>query len=815
MSQNIIAFVLISLGITFVNSCTGKVKSEKQDPIEVDGTVTEEEIQSPSTDIQTGEQATSGGVSTIGTGTSGTGTSGTGTSGTGTSGTGTTVTAAFQINAAAALANSLDITLDLDDDSHISTYRVAIGSNCSAATYQSYGGGSQIAFTLAAGEGARTVCLQVKAADNTESETETDSITIDTIPPTASYSDEPSDPSVELASNFSVGGVGVTHYRYKIGVAGSTNCTVDGSYSAETAIATPIAQDLAAQIGQTLKLCLIGKDEANNWQALADATSYSWDLDAELPPDAPTSLNLTDSYGHTIAGQITSGGGSTAGFVVLRRKGTSVSVTPTQGTSYSTGEVIDANHRVAYAGSGTAFTDLNLEMGDTYHYAVFAVNSQEDYSSSTIANQLITKHIYRSVGPGQSAAIASGGPISLTLSGSLASFSAGLANEIGVGDILLYDTDANAAVDARAMIVRRNSSTEYLVRMTDGNAPTAAASTVTWNLYRAYTSLANAEAGTENSGIPSLNTFDAGNRDIASQAEIWNFACYAGSAADTTHMTIDGWTTSVDHFLKIYTPVASWEVGASQRHAGVWSNSSYRLVLPGPGGSSPPIVQIQDNHVVLDGIQIQRSSVNSGSQVNINLNTLADGHRHIISNNIIVGANAGVNDYHAGIDYLDTDDSESGELIIANNILYGFTSSTGPEANCLIIEAGQLNLYAYNNTLAGCKNKGMAIYDVNNAMLVNNLVQIVGTAYDVAGASSTTGSSNNLSHDASAPGTDHVRIATVSFVNLGSDNYLLDSGDTAAKDEGFNLTEDAIYPFSTDILGQARTAPWDIGAHAP
>lgn len=51
----------------------------------------------------------------------------------------------------------------------------------------------------------------------------------------------------------------------------------------------------------------------------------------------------------------------------------------------------------------------------------------------------------------------------------------------------------------------------------------------------------------------------------------------------------------------------------------------------------------------------------------------------------------------------------------------------------------------------------------------------------------------------------------VVFVNTATDDYHLDSTDTAAKDQGTDLSADATYAFDDDIDGDTRSGSWDIG----
>lgn len=79
-----------------------------------------------------------------------------------------------------------------------------------------------------------------------------------------------------------------------------------------------------------------------------------------------------------------------------------------------------------------------------------------------------------------------------------------------------------------------------------------------------------------------------------------------------------------------------------------------------------------------------------------------------------------------------------------------------------------------------------------------------------------TGSTNNASYDASAPGTNALTnqdpSTDVDFVSLsGTIDLHIQSG-SSLEDGGVDLSGDADYPISTDIDGETRSGTWDIGA---
>jgi hypothetical protein len=228
--------------------------------------------------------------------------------------------------------------------------------------------------------------------------------------------------------------------------------------------------------------------------------------------------------------------------------------------------------------------------------------------------------IYRSVGAGATSPLATGGngtnygymeikPSYLNvgstanLTDHIASFWRALPDNIGVGDAIQYDADNTGGIDNVVFITKRIDSTHYSVRKADGTAPTPTSSVYNtgWGIYRSYISLSLAEAGTENTGLAdAIENFDTGNVNLTTNNLQWNFACYAnGTQADTTAVTIDGWTTTIDNFMRVYTPTRSDEVGTTQRHNGKWDTSKYYLSVTDVTGLS-----VQDDYIDILGIQV-------------------------------------------------------------------------------------------------------------------------------------------------------------------------------------------------------------------
>ncbi|MCK9378913.1 MAG: hypothetical protein M0P97_02090, partial [Candidatus Moranbacteria bacterium] len=466
------------------------------------------------------------------------------------------------------------------------------------------------------------------------------------------------------------------------------------------------------------------------------------------------------------------------------------------------------------------------------------------------ADEAITK-VYRSVGPSATTALATGvayGNVEIKpayVSGSttniadyVATFWSDLPTNVGVGDALQYDDDDDGDIDASDSIVfitKRIDASHYSVRTASGTAPAfTLAPDSNWSLFRAYTGLSKAESAStnadENDSIDDdLENFDnwSSGRNIVTSQEQWNITCYAnGTTADTVATTIDGWTTSADSFIKVYTPTRSDEVGVSQRHSGVWDTSKYRLEIT-PTADAMVAVFIRDGAVRLDGLQISQSTSLYANSFGIEI--MQSNGMFDISNNIIK-ATLSSSGYGNGI-YVVT----SGGSItkIWNNIIYNWDSEGNDYIYGIAANAGG-NLYVNNNTAYGnyinYRNFGSTVFVLKNNIAQNSIKSSADADY--MGTFDTT-SDYNLSSESGATGGAHDKVSkAVTFFDSANNNFHLAPSDTEAKNAGADLSNDAYIPFNTDIdsscgnLSKSRvtnggdeqcyTRPrgisWDIGA---
>ncbi|MFA6454335.1 MAG: LamG domain-containing protein [Patescibacteria group bacterium] len=459
----------------------------------------------------------------------------------------------------------------------------------------------------------------------------------------------------------------------------------------------------------------------------------------------------------------------------------------------------NADYRLASGDTGALGWGVNLSADSSLAFTT-DIEGQSRMASSTAfdigADQFAATHIYRSVGPGKTTAFDIGASNAMTITGSSATFAAALPANVGVGDVIQYATTTGATVNSLAFISGRSSPTSFTVQDVSGHIASSTSANTGWSLFRAYTSLSLAEAGTENTGIASgLRNFDtwSGGKNLASSTEVWNIAAY-GDAADTTAVSVSGWTTTASNYIKIYTPYLPSEVGVSQRHKGKWDNTKYRL----EAGASTAMVKASVGYIRLEGLQLKIITASDYRSAISHESVAGDMY---IDSNIIVGEITG-SSVRAILLAI-------GNNYVNNNIIYGNFSSFGiGDYN------NPSNIYAYNNTIYGIAGDAFrpsdSIFVAKNNIAYDNDTDYLGT-FDSS-------STNNLSKDATAPayGT-YYRNKKVNFVNTASttapDLHLLAS-DVWARDMGADLSGDANLSFNTDIDGGPRPAgrAFDIGA---
>ncbi len=431
------------------------------------------------------------------------------------------------------------------------------------------------------------------------------------------------------------------------------------------------------------------------------------------------------------------------------------------------------------------------DAGDVLRLRVVAVDGDGVSGSplETTVTLPTTRAIFRSVGPATTWPLASGAGNALTVVAGRADFAAPLPAAIGVGDVVHYDSNADGVRDAVAFVHGRAGDVVLYLRDAAGGLPPTTAADHDWAIYRAYVSLAAAEAGDEN---PALGvTFDAwsGGRDLVANDEEWNIALY-GDQADPGGLVIDGWVTSPTHRLRIFAPAAAAEVGASQRHSGVWDESRASVFADGRA------ISVVVGNVRLDGLQIAMVN-SSGNTPTVYVAPPAGGVR--LEGLIIRRLGAGLIN-EKGVEVVG---GSADGVLVANSLISGFGSV---DSSCLENQSTG-PVFVFNTTMVDCR-IGIAS-GTATAVVINTVVQ--GASVPFVGAVAA-GSDYNVSPTGVGTGGAHDLLnGAITFLAAGVD-YRLSATDSTARDSGTDLSAHPVLLDHRDLAGRARGLPWDRGA---
>ncbi len=107
--------------------------------------------------------------------------------------------------------------------------------------------------------------------------------------------------------SITVGGKGISRYKYKIGEKKSTNCSLATGYSQTYSVTQKIQDNISALSDGDILLCVVGQTLSGNYQAYENATQAEWTKTTTAPNaiinDHPTGQSNADSLSITISGQ--------------------------------------------------------------------------------------------------------------------------------------------------------------------------------------------------------------------------------------------------------------------------------------------------------------------------------------------------------------------------------------------------------------------------------------------------------------------------------------------------------------------------------
>ncbi len=389
------------------------------------------------------------------------------------------------------------------------------------------------------------------------------------------------------------------------------------------------------------------------------------------------------------------------------------------------------------------------------------------------------------------------GSPTVTIAAGVATFSIAQATNVGVGDEISY-----GAGPTLVYISGRSSATQYTVTDRLG-APAANVTGATVNrIYRAFASLNIAEAN-------SIDASHLGTGNLVGADIQLNWPCYNdGILTDSFVIGAGDYTTGPSHYIRIYTPAATTEVGVSQRHRGFFGSGFQIRTTNGT------TIHNDQPYVRIEGLTIEVTVNNNNSSGGIKSQPLVAGDIRI-SHSIVRGViTAGVTGGPVGIG---AGNVGAADHRLWNNVVYGFTNNAAQQSFGIALVSG--TVYAFNNTVFNCKigileGSGVAAGELRNNVSINDALNV--NNVDFQGITDLVGSTN-VSSDATAPGPGSQTGKTAyaayftSTIPGSEDLHLRATSLILWGANGTDLSAHAFLPVTNDVDGAARVQP-DIGA---
>lgn len=254
-----------------------------------------------------------------------------------------------------------------------------------------------------------------------------------------------------------------------------------------------------------------------------------------------------------------------------------------------------------------------------------------------------------------------------------------------------------------------------------------------------------------------------------------------GTAADTTAVTWNGWTTDAGGYVNI--------VGDFSGTA--WSTSKYRLSV-----ADANALTISDDYVRVSNLQVEVTGVTNGTDRRaIDVNTITATNNLIVFDSLYVRGVAADTDGLRGISLSDTD-------IVAriyNCIITNMADVTDTASIGIYVDGTTVDVY--NCTIQGCAvgiARTSSTLNVYNSAVFNNGNDFSGTITLTTCASDDDDVGAQVAHDADWAD-DFTNVSTGDFsIKLGS--------------QLIGTATPAPLVFTDDITGMTRGTVWDVGA---
>jgi hypothetical protein len=243
----------------------------------------------------------------------------------------------------------------------------------------------------------------------------------------------------------------------------------------------------------------------------------------------------------------------------------------------------------------------------------------------------------------------SDGPVTLTIKDGVIEFSHPQSHPyIGVGDTVQFLDDVLAPnVVYLNEKISETSWSVFAIVVGWACIPNDTSGTLV-KIDKAYSSLSNAVFGASGSIT---------DHDLVAARQVIRIACYEMDDVANSSISITGWTTDAENFIKIFTPFdLKHDCNLRQRHIGV-ASSGYKLSVAAAVAGG---IRVDCDYTEIEGLHIDGGSNTDNTLVGFN--ATLDGVK--IIDNILSNADKGI---------VNTFDSCQSN-VIKGNIIYGMNS---------------------------------------------------------------------------------------------------------------------------------------------
>jgi len=253
------------------------------------------------------------------------------------------------------------------------------------------------------------------------------------------------------------------------------------------------------------------------------------------------------------------------------------------------------------------------------------------------------------------------------------------------------------------------------------------------------------------------------------------------NVADTTGVTIDGWTTAVANYI---------EVVNADSHGGKWNATVFRFETSVGGDTN--IHWINEDYVRIEGIQYTNDTENNANMIVVF--SSAGASSDIRFNKCIMKAT----------DQINTAIIQAAEctMNVFNCIIYDIDKDGGDHRAGIRIQHADAIAHLYNNTIVDCYR---GIYDSSGNCDVD--MNLVSDCTDCFNGTFNSGEENAYTEgaDPANNGNSVTRGVDFAFMDYAGNDFHIDASFDGTTDQSGGLVTD-------DIDGDARSGTYDIGA---